>query len=217
MGFTTYFKRATFKNNVTRIYPVWFGGFVIFFYSLAVFIVYYFKKIQKNDELAMLGMIFIYIICICEFYIRYKVKTSYFSKGFEMGKNTDFYINKVKKIFPVSIIIAIGTDINIFIGLTITQRYTLYDIYWVWMTTIVILLVFEPLLDITTGFNDEFILTDKKIINLNYVQEIHITKERNTFKGRVYEVEFWANGEKVGIDRYFDEDFFKMKNFLLEK
>lgn len=65
-------------------------------------------------------------------------------------------------IFPVSIIIAIGTDINIFIGLTITQRYTLYDIYWVWMTTIVILLVFEPLLDITTGFKDEFILTDKK-------------------------------------------------------
>lgn len=134
-----------------------------------------------------------------------------------MGKNTDFYINKVKMIFPVSIIIAIGTDINIFIGLTITQRYTLYDIYWVWMTTIVILLVFEPLLDITTGFKDEFILTDKKIINLNYVQEIHITKERNTFKGRVYEVEFWANGEKVGIDRYFDEDFFKIKKFLLEK
>ena len=80
-----------------------------------------------------------------------------------------------------------------------------------------ILLVFEPLLDITTGFKDEFILTDKKIINLNYVQEIHITKERNTFKGRVYEVEFWANGEKVGIDRYFDEDFFKIKKILLEK
>ncbi|MGN0316438.1 MAG: hypothetical protein ACI4E1_00710 [Lachnospira sp.] len=217
MSLITYFKRSTFKINVRKIYPRWFGGCVLLFEILAVFMVYYFSKLKNNDALAMLGLFFIYIIDICEFYIRYKIKSNYFSQGFEMGKNTDFYMNKVKMIFPISILVTIGCNINIFISMVIIQRYTLYDIYWIWMVTVVTLLVLEPFLDLTTGFKNELILTDNKIIDLSYVQDVCITKERKTSKGSVYEVEFWANGEKVGKDRYFEEDFLRIKKYLLDR
>ena len=131
MSLITYFKRSTFKINVRKIYPRWFGGCVLLFEILAVFMVYYFSKLKNNDALAMLGLFFIYIIDICEFYIRYKIKSNYFSQGFEMGKNTDCYMNKVKMIFPISILVTIGCNINIFISMIIIQKYTLYDIYWI--------------------------------------------------------------------------------------
>ncbi len=63
----------------------------------------------------MVGLVLIYIIGICEFYIRYKIKMKYFSKGFEMGKNTEIYLNKVKMLFPTSILVTIGCCINIFL------------------------------------------------------------------------------------------------------
>ena len=217
MSFIKYFRRSTLKNNVRKIYPRWFGGGVLLLENLAVLMVYYFSKLQKNDVLAMLGLIFIYVIGFCEFYIRYKIKSNYFSQGFEMGKNTDFYMNKVKMIFPVSALVTIGCNINIFIGLIVTQKYTLYDIYWIWMVTVVILLVLEPFLDLTTGFKNELILTDNKIIDLTYVQDVRVSKERKTSKGSVYEVEFWTNGEKVGKDCYFDDDFFRIKKYLLNR
>ena len=78
---------------------------------------------------------------------------------------TVIYLNKVKMLFPTSILVTIGCCINIFYGLVIAQRYTLYDVYWIWMVPIVVLLVLEPFLDITTGFNDEFVLSDRQIIN----------------------------------------------------
>ena len=53
-----------------------------------------------------------------------------------------------------------------------------------------VLLVLEPFLDITTGFNDEFVLSDRQIINLSYIQDVRVSKERATTKGTVYEVEF---------------------------
>ena len=68
-----------------------------------------------------------------------------------------------------------------------------------------------------TGFNDEFVLSDRQIINLSYIQDVRVSKERATTKGTVYEVEFWKNGEKIGTDRYFDEDFFRIKKYLLNK
>ncbi len=58
------------------------------------------------------------------------------------------------------------------------------------MVPIVVLLVLEPFLDITTGFNDEFVLSDRQIINLSYIQDVRVSKERATTKGTVYEVEF---------------------------
>ena len=67
------------------------------------------------------------------------------------------------------------------------------------MVPIVVLLVLEPFLDITTGFNDEFVLSDRQIINLSYIQDVRVSKERATTKGTVYEVEFWKNGEKNGF------------------
>ena len=73
------------------------------------------EKIQKSDVFAMVGLVLIYIIGICEFYIRYKIKMKYFSKGFEMGKNTEIYLNKVKMLFPTSILVTIGCCINIFL------------------------------------------------------------------------------------------------------
>ncbi len=217
MEYFTYFKRSSIKNNAIKIYPSWLGLAVLLFEFLAVSLVYYFSKLQKNDVFAMVGLVLIYIIGVCEFYIRYKIKSNYFFNGFEMGKNTESYMNKVKMIFPISIIVAIGCSINIFYGLAIAQRYTLYDVYWIWMVTIVVMLVLEPFLDITTGFKNELVLTDKQIINLNYIQDVRVSKERATTKGTVYEVEFWANGEKIGTDRYFDEDFLRIKKYLLDK
>ena len=217
MDIFTYFKRSNIKNGATKIYPRWLGLVVFLLEFLAVFIVYYFRKIQKSDVFAMVGLVLIYIIGICEFYIRYKIKMKYFSKGFEMGKNTEIYLNKVKMLFPTSILVTIGCCINIFYGLVIAQRYTLYDVYWIWMVPIVVLLVLEPFWDITTGFNDEFVLSDRQIINLSYIQDVRVSKERATTKGTVYEVEFWKNGEKIGTDRYFDEDFFRIKKYLLNK
>ena len=141
----------------------------------------------------------------------------YFSKGFEMGKNTEIYLNKVKMLFPTSILVTIGCCINIFYGLVIAQRYTLYDVYWIWMVPIVVLLVLEPFLDITTGFNDEFVLSDRQIINLSYIQDVRVSKERAKTKGTVYDVEFCKNGEKIGTDLNFDEDIFRIKKYLLNK
>ena len=47
MDIFTYFKRSNIKNGATKIYPRWLGLVVFLLEFLAVFIVYYFRKIQK--------------------------------------------------------------------------------------------------------------------------------------------------------------------------
>jgi hypothetical protein len=64
MKFFTYFRRSTIKNNVIKIYPRWFGLVVLLFELLAVFMVYYFSKLQKSDVFAMVGLVLIYIIIL---------------------------------------------------------------------------------------------------------------------------------------------------------
>lgn len=212
-----YFRRANYSQYYKKIYPKFWRIAVLVIEMCVAILIAYFNKVEENELGTIVGIVFFYIIAFLEFFFRYLMKKKYFSLGYEMGKNTSYYFEKSRMLLWINLLVAIACNFNIAYKVLVLKTYSIYDIYWIWCGIIVFLLVFEPFLDITTGFNDHMLLSDRVIVDLNKVDNMRVTKERTSFKGTVYEVEVYADGEKIGLDRFFEEDYMRLKEKLMRK
>lgn len=209
-------RRSKYSIEVKNIFPKgWFMLIFVIELLLALMMVYYYK-ISENIVAVLICMIIFYIIAVSEFAIRYIIKNNYFKrKGFSMGVNTPYYHNKTKMLVISNILMALACSAYVVVCKSSGGIEMIYENYWIWFALILFLICFEPFNDITTGFCDTFVLTDRCIVNLADISEIRIVNEKATTKGKVCEIEMYKDGNRVGIDRFFEDDLIRMKRIVM--
>ena len=163
-----------------------------------------------------IAMVLFYVVAIGELAFRYAIKVKYFKKEYRRGVHSFYYHNVLKLLIISNIGMAFAAPVYIVDRiLTRTGVDPVYDNYWIWFAVIAHLISFARLIDVTSGFCDNFFLTDRYIVDYSQITEMRIMSEKISMKGIVYEIWMYKDGLKVGRDRVLEEDFVQLKEIVL--
>lgn len=212
------FRRSNYDEkliSVHNIYPKGWSVIVLGVEMLLVLLTIYNYKVRVDYVATMIGMAVFYIVAISEFTFRYILKSSYYKKGFCMGQNSRFYYSKIKILIIINIGAAVVCFLHVFINfITHIQNNYVYEEYWIWVALITFLICFEPFNDMTSGFSENYFLTDKYIVDFSQISDIRIVSKRASVIGNVCKIEVYKDGRKVGLDRVWEEDLFTLKKII---
>lgn len=161
------------------------------------------------------GLIFIYLMALAEYAFEIYSKKKLLRDRFAISKPSIWYMEKSEQSIWLSLIVAIACALYLVLNGIEVSIENVREYYWVWFMVMLFLGIVFPLHIIVSGFDGKYYMSGNFVIDYSKITSIQVVKETNTIKGVVYEIELFINNEKVGFDRVFEEDFWKLKEIMV--